>query len=122
MTYVPYSSKIGNVDKEHQIYQIKILESEVIIVNKMMTKEITKTTVKLAKLTVENGQPKMHHLPNEILLGNVKQETAQKLLNKKYDQHIHILEIFAETTVYELPVEEFLKVAKVREPKEETAE
>lgn len=90
--------------------------------NKMMTKEITKTTVKVAKLTVEHGQPKMHKLPDEILLGNVKQEQAQKLLNKKFDEHIHILEIFAETTVYELPVEEFLKHAKVRQPKEETAE
>jgi hypothetical protein len=86
--------------------------------NKMMTKEITKTTVRLAKLTVENGEPKMLKLPEEILLGNVKQEAAQKMLNKKFGEPVAILEIFPETTVYELPVEEFIKIATIRQPKE----
>jgi hypothetical protein len=81
---------------------------------KMMYKEITKTTVRLAKLTVENGEPKMFKLPEEILVGNVKQEVAQRQLNKKYGEPIAILEIFAETTIYEAPVEEFLKIATIK--------
>jgi hypothetical protein len=81
---------------------------------KMMYKEITKTTVRLAKLTVENGEPKMEKLPEETLVGNVKQEVAQRQLNKKYGEPIAILEIFAETTVYEAPVEEFLKIATIK--------
>jgi hypothetical protein len=81
---------------------------------KMMTKEITKTTVRIAKMQVENGEVKIVKLPEETLVGNVKQETAQKLLNKKFGEPIAILEIFAETTVYEAPVEEFLKIATIR--------
>ena len=86
---------------------------------KMMTKEITKTTVKIAKMTVENGEPKIHKLPDEILLGNVTMENAQKQLNKKIGEPVAILEIFPETTVYELPVDEFLKIAAIRQPQEQ---
>jgi hypothetical protein len=85
-----------------------------LVSRKMMYKEITKTTVRLAKLTVENGEPKMEKLPEEILMGNVKQEVAQKQLNKKFGEPVAILEIFAETTVYEAPVEEFLKIATIK--------
>jgi hypothetical protein len=40
----------------------------------MMTKEITKTTVRIAKMQVENGEVKIVKLPEETLVGNVKQE------------------------------------------------
>ena len=85
---------------------------------KMMTKEITKTTVRIAKLSVVNGEPKMEKLPELILPGNVKQEQAQKLVNKQYGQPIAILEIFAETQIYEASVEDFLKIAKIRQPEQ----
>jgi hypothetical protein len=81
---------------------------------KMMTKEITHTTVRIAAMKVENGEVKIVKLPEETLVGNVKQEVAQKMLNKKYGEPIAILEIFANTTVYELPVEDFLKIATIR--------
>jgi hypothetical protein len=108
---VEYSSKIGNVDKV--IPQITRIGGN-IMNRKMMTKEITKTTVRIAKMQVENGEVKIVKLPEETLVGNVKQETAQKLLNKKFGEPIAILEIFAETTIYEAPVEEFLKIATIR--------
>jgi hypothetical protein len=85
---------------------------------KMMTKEVTKTTVRIAKMQVDNGEVKIVKLPEEILVGNVKQEQAQKMLNKKFGEPIAILEIFAETEIYELPVEDFLKIATLRQPEQ----
>jgi hypothetical protein len=85
---------------------------------KMMTKEITYTTVRIAKMHVENGEVNIVKLPEETLVGNIRQEAAQKLLNKKFGEPVAILEIFANTTVYELPVEEFLKIATIRQPQQ----
>jgi hypothetical protein len=85
---------------------------------KMMTKEITYTTVRIAKMHVENGEVKIVKLPEETLVGNVKQEAAQKMLNRKFGEPVAILEIFSNTTVYELPVEEFLKIATIRQPQQ----
>jgi Cu/Ag efflux protein CusF len=104
LTCVHSSSKLINVDR---LLHNLIEREGKLVSRKMMTKEITKTTVRIAKLTVENGEAKMVKLPEETLVGNVKQEAAQKQLNKKYGEPIAILEIFAETTVYEAPVEEF---------------
>jgi Histone-like Protein p6 len=82
---------------------------------KMMTKEVTFTTVKLAKLEVVDGQPVIVHLPDETLIGNISPEHAQRLLNKKHGVPVTIFEVTADTTVYEMPVEEFIKLAKVKE-------
>jgi hypothetical protein len=80
----------------------------------MLYREVTTTTVKCAILTAVEGEAMVKILPDEILIGNVRTETAQKLLNKKYGSPITILEIYPETHQYEMPVEEFIKVAKVK--------
>jgi hypothetical protein len=80
----------------------------------MLYREVTTTTVKCAKLTAQDGTAVIENLEDEILIGNVKPETAQKLLNKKYGTPITILEIYPETNQYEMPVEEFIKVATVK--------
>lgn len=88
---------------------------------KMMTREVTKTTVKVGKLEMVDGQPQAVSLPEEVLLGNVSLEKAQKELNKKYGQPVTVFEVVPDTETYEMPVEEFISLAKVKEdqPKEE---
>lgn len=82
---------------------------------KMMTKEVTKTTVKVGKLEMVDGQPKAVQLPNEVLLGNVSMEKAQRKLNKKFGEPVTVFSVEADTTVYEMPVEQFIEIASVKE-------
>jgi hypothetical protein len=81
---------------------------------KMLTKEVTKTTVKLAKIVVENGLPQAVALPDEVILGNVQLENAQKQLNKKIGEPVTILQLLPTTETYEMPVEEFIQLATIK--------
>lgn len=81
-----------------------------------MTKEVTKTTVKLAKMEVVDGIPQAVSLPDEILLGNVSMEKAQKEMNKKFGEPVTVFSVEPDTTIYELPVEEFIEIARIKEP------
>jgi hypothetical protein len=82
---------------------------------KMMQREVTTTFVKVAMIEVVEGEPKMVTLPEEELVGNISMEQAQKTLNKKFGQPVTILELFADTKVYEMPVDEFIQHATVKE-------
>ena len=86
-----------------------------------MTREVTKTTVKVAKIEVENGVPVAVELPSEVLIGNIRMERAQKVLDKKYGHSVTIIELLPETVTYEMAVEDFIAHAtiKVDEPTEE---
>ena len=85
---------------------------------KMLTKEVTSTTIKLAKMEVNEGQVQAVTLPDEIVLGNVSLEKAQKEANKIHGAGVTVFGVEAETKIYEMPVDEFIKVAslKVEEP------
>lgn len=87
---------------------------------KYMTKEVTKTTVKIARMEIVDGLPQAVTLPDEILLGNVSEEKAQKELRRKYDFPVTVFAVQPETEVYEMSVEDFLKHAtlKVEEPEQ----
>lgn len=89
---------------------------------KLMTKEVTKTNVKLAQMVMEDGQPKAITLPDEVLIGNITQERAQRELNKKFDHPVTVFGVEPETTVYEMEVEEFIKYARVKEDDQEETE
>jgi hypothetical protein len=86
---------------------------------KMMQREVTTTFVKVAMIKVVDGEPKMETLPEEELVGNVSMEQAQRTLNKKFGQPVTILELFADTKVYQMPVDEFIKHAEIKEVEEE---
>lgn len=88
---------------------------------KMMTKEVTKTTVTVARIQNENGELKTVVLPPIEVVGNVSVESAQRLLKKNYDFPVTVTGVQAETTTYEMPVEEFIKVATIKPPKESEA-
>jgi hypothetical protein len=93
---------------------------------KNMTKEVTKTVAKVAKTVVgENGLPEVQQLEDEILLGNVSQEKAQKLIQKRHDETVTVYKVEANTEIYTMPVEEFIKFATLKtddEVEEETEE
>ena len=84
---------------------------------KMMSKEVTTTTVKIGKIEMVNGTPNVVMLPEEKINGNITLEKAQKLMNKKHDI-VTVFEVVPETQVYEMDVMEFIKVAKLKVKKE----
>ena len=85
---------------------------------KMMTREITKTTIKVAKLEMVEGEVKTVVLPDEIMLGNIRLERAQREMNKKYGEPVTVLQVIPETITYEMPVETFIEYATVKEETE----
>ena len=85
---------------------------------KMMTKEVTTTTVKIGKIEMINGTPNVVMLPEEKINGNVALEKAQKLMNKKHGV-VTVFEVVPETQVYEMEVMEFIKVASLKNTEKE---
>ena len=79
----------------------------------MMTREITTTTVKVAKIEVQDGVPVAVHLPDTELLGDVKMERAQRTLNKQYGESVTITELLVNKVKYEMPVEDFIANATI---------
>lgn len=86
---------------------------------KKMTKQVTKTTVKMAKMIVKNGEPMAVTIPDEVLMGNVTQQSAQTIMNKKHGNGITVLSVQADTNTYEMKVSEFIKYATIKENKEQ---
>ena len=83
---------------------------------KMMSKQITKTDVKIARMIVEDGSPKAIELPNKVMLGNVSLEKAQRIIDKEYrGMSVIVLEVEPNTFNYELEVEKFMKIATIKE-------
>lgn len=78
---------------------------------KMMSKEVTYTTLSIAKMTVVDGEPKAEKLPDVKLIGNIKLEKAQKLVKKKYGQDVTVFSVSPETKIYEMEVERFIELA-----------
>jgi hypothetical protein len=81
---------------------------------KMMSREITTTTVKLAKMEVIDGQPQAVSLEDEILVGNITLEKAQKEMKKKHGEGVTVFTLIPNTQSYEMAVEDFLKFASVK--------
>lgn len=80
-----------------------------------MTKEVTSTIVKVAKIDMVEGQPKAVELEPIILLGNRDLEFAQKAVQKSHGAGVTVLSVEADTKVYELEVSEFIKIARLKE-------
>ena len=80
---------------------------------KMMTKEVTTTTVKLGKIEMVDGTPTVVTLPDEVILGNCSPEKTQKLMNKKHGV-VTVFEVIPNTRVYEMEVEKFIELATLK--------
>lgn len=85
---------------------------------KTMQREITKTTVKLATMEIENGLPVAKPLEDVTLIGNVSLERAQSIVKKEVDPKATVFEVVPETNVYEMDVEEFIKHATLKTEQE----
>jgi len=97
----------------------KYFQREMDELRKTMSREVTKTTVKVAKMVVaENGLPVAEPLEDVILIGNVSMEKAQRAVNKTHEGSVTVFGVETETQVYEMAVEDFIKHAtlKVQEP------
>jgi hypothetical protein len=88
---------------------------------KTMVKEVTHTTLKVAKMEVENGSPKAVSIPDVTLIGNVNLEKAQRYALKELGKNVTVFEVIPETKKYEMEVEEFIKHAQEK-VEEESAE
>lgn len=87
---------------------------------KTMTKEVTKTTVKVAKMKSENGMPVAEPMEDQILIGNVSADKAQKEMTKKHGAGVTVFEVIPETKKYKMDVETFIDLAEeVQEDEEE---
>jgi mannose/fructose/N-acetylgalactosamine-specific phosphotransferase system component IIB len=82
---------------------------------KMMTKEVTFTTVKVAKMEMVEGIPTAVSIPDEVILGNVNSEQATKAMRKKHGENVSVFLVIPQTQTYEMAVEDFIKVANVKE-------
>lgn len=91
---------------------------------KMMTKEVTSTTVQIAKMELENGQPVAVPMEPVVLIGNRTLESAQTEVKKMFKgENVTVFNVQPETVTYEMEVSEFIKVASVKvKQAEETPE
>lgn len=83
-----------------------------------MTKEVTLTEIVLAKMGRKDGKSYAEDLPNEVMIGNVPFGKAQERMKEKYGEGTVVFEVHPKTLVYEMSVEDFIKVASIREVKE----
>lgn len=80
-----------------------------------MTREITKTTIKLVKIEYKEDKPVMIELPDLVMIGNIRHDRAVREVKKLYpNEVVHVVKVQPDTQVYEMAVEEFLKHAKLR--------
>jgi hypothetical protein len=87
---------------------------------KTMTKEVTKTVVKVTEVKSVDGQPVAERLEDVTLLGNVSLEKAQRVIAKQFaGRNVTVFDVETNTQVYELPVEEFIEIATVKEDSKE---
>jgi len=85
------------------------------MVRKTMTREVTKTTITVAKMEIKEGNPVAVALPNRTFIGNVNVEKAQRLIEKDYNYQVTVLEVNPETKVYEMSIEQFIEMANVKQ-------
>lgn len=82
----------------------------------MMTKQVTKTTIVIAKMEMQDGIPVAVSIPNEVVIGNIKIERAQRMVDKLHGAGATVLEVHADTETYEMSVEDFINIASIKEP------
>lgn len=85
---------------------------------KMMTKEVTFTTCKVAEMQVVEGKPQVVELDSERFMGNLSEQKLVKEISKMLGKTITVYDIQTETNTYEMAVEDFIKHAKIKKDDE----
>ena len=87
-----------------------------------ITRSLTQTTIHPVKVSFENGVPTTEALEPIVAFGNLTNEQATKVVAKEFGKNSNV--VVAKTEVaekmYEISVSDFVKYAKVVEPKNET--
>lgn len=78
---------------------------------KMMAKEITVSTIKIAKMEMVNGIPEAKVMESHTMLGTISMEKAQREIEKLYGKGVMVFQVVPEKQVFEMEVTEFLKLA-----------
>jgi len=89
---------------------------------KVMQKEVTQTTIKMARIEVIDGETQLVQLPEAIQLGNISKERAQKWATREQGQGVTVTHVEPNTLRYEMDVLEFIELARLVEPKSDETE
>lgn len=81
---------------------------------RVMTREVTQTKIKVAKLVVENGVPVVKDMDNVVVIGKRTKEWAERYVVREFGQGTVALDVETISNVYELPLEKFLEVATIK--------
>lgn len=81
---------------------------------KYITKEVTRTIIRLATIEVTNGSPEAVTLEPIETLGNYDKSKAQKLINKSH-QNVTVTTVENITETYQMEITEFIKHATLKE-------
>lgn len=76
-----------------------------------LVREVTKTTAQVAKVEIVNGEAVAQRIEDQILIGNVDAEKAQRQLSKKLGFPVTVVKVEPDTRKYSMPVELFLEHA-----------
>lgn len=82
---------------------------------KMITREVTSTTIKLGKMELVDGEVKAVTLPDLEVFGNVNLERANRIVSKKYDEPLTVLQVIPKVVTYEMPLDDFVANATIKE-------
>lgn len=76
---------------------------------KDIVREVTSTTVSLVKVTKVDGTPQTENLPDEVLVGSISIDRAQKEMLKKHGAGTMVLNVEPTTEHWKMSVLDFMK-------------
>ncbi len=85
---------------------------------KTIVRTITTTTIKSANVVFEKGVPVAKENPVIVLNGTIEGDKVLKEVRKTYGDYAQVIDTKEDSNTYEISVEDFIKYAKIVEPKE----
>ena len=87
---------------------------------KFITKEIKKTTIEVVDIQIVDGAPVSKAVAPIEVMGTITMERANaKARNLYRGQMVAVVGLKEESTVYQMPIEQFLELATIKEPEVE---
>jgi hypothetical protein len=90
---------------------------------KFITKEIKKTTIEVVDIQIVDGAPVSKAVDPIKVMGAITMERANaKARNLYRGQMVAVIGLKEEVTVYQMPIEQFLELATIKEKEDEIEE
>ena len=87
---------------------------------KFITKEIKKTTIEVVDIQIVDGAPVSKAVDPIEVMGTITMERANaKARNLYRGQMVAVIGLKEEVTTYQMPIEQFLELATIKEPEVE---